>query len=241
MIEMATLANIDLFGIISDIKIFLYAGFQTLPLTMAGTLLILSLFTGNFAIIFFLIGYLIFVPAITTGINILANMVNMAGPVDEICNTILSYPSFDTSPTGQTENVLFTHWMGMTVFLFSYLIANAVKLYKLPPPKVTNPSQAMKNSINQKTTLRKSQMIICMIMISLVALLFIMIRVNSGCDRWGTAVAAIVFGLFGWGWFELLSVKNNARLSDIFGIANRLLPPDALADQPMGCFPQENK
>ena len=98
----------------------------------------------------------------------------------------------------------------------------------------------MKNSISQKTSLRKSQMIVCMLMISLIALLFIMLRVKSGCDGYGgTLVAIIVFGLFGWGWFELLSVKNDARLSDIFGIANRLLSPDALLNQPMGCYPQE--
>ena len=237
---MASLANVDLFGIISDLKTFLYAGFQTLPLTLAGTFLLISLFTGNFAMIFFLIGYLIIVPAITTGINILAGFAGLAGPVDEICNSILSYPTFDTGSTPRTQDVLFTHWMGMAIFFFSYLITNAVKLYKMPPPKVTNPSEQMKNSIRQKTSLRKSQMIVCMLMISLIALLFIMLRVQSGCDGFGgTSVAIIVFGLFGWGWFELLSVKNDARLSDIFGIANRLLSPDALVNQPMGCYPQE--
>ena len=55
--------------IISDIRVFLYGGIATLPLTIAGTLSILGLFTANYAILFFLLGFLILTPLSASIIN----------------------------------------------------------------------------------------------------------------------------------------------------------------------------
>ena len=46
-------------GIISDLHVFLYGGFRSLPLVMGGTMLILGLFTANYAILFLLLGFLL--------------------------------------------------------------------------------------------------------------------------------------------------------------------------------------
>jgi hypothetical protein len=46
-------------GVISDIRTFLYGGFATLPLTIAGTLLVLGLMTANYAMLFLLVGLII--------------------------------------------------------------------------------------------------------------------------------------------------------------------------------------
>jgi hypothetical protein len=59
-------------GIISDIRVFLYGGVLTLPLTIAGTLSILGLFTANYAVLFFLVGFLILTP-------LAASILNFAG------------------------------------------------------------------------------------------------------------------------------------------------------------------
>jgi hypothetical protein len=41
----------------------------------------------------------------------------------------------------------------------------------------------------------------------------------------------------GVGWYHLLSLVGEDRLSDLFGIANRLLPPGAFQTGPMACLP----
>ena len=56
-------------GIISDLHVFLYGGLRSLPFTLGGTMLILGLFTSNYAILFFLIGFLIAAPLATWVVN----------------------------------------------------------------------------------------------------------------------------------------------------------------------------
>ena len=55
--------------IISDIRVFMYGGVLTLPLTIAGTLSILGLFTANYAILFCLVGFLILTPITSSILN----------------------------------------------------------------------------------------------------------------------------------------------------------------------------
>jgi hypothetical protein len=51
------------------------------------------------------------------------------------------------------------------------------------------------------------------------------------------ALSIIIFGLLGVSWYKLLSMTGQDRLSDLFGIANRLLPPTAVANGPIACIP----
>ena len=46
------------------------------------------------------------------------------------------------------------------------------------------------------------------------------------------------FGAMGYFWYKLLSLVGEDRLSDLFGIANRLMPPGAYGSGPMVCLPQ---
>ena len=56
-------------SIVSDIRVFLYGGIVTLPLTIAGTMMILGLFTANYAILFFLLGFLVLTPFAAAVLN----------------------------------------------------------------------------------------------------------------------------------------------------------------------------
>ena len=47
---------------IRDIRFFMYGGMNSLPLTIGGTMLILGLFTANYAMLFYLLGFLIITP-----------------------------------------------------------------------------------------------------------------------------------------------------------------------------------
>ena len=48
--------------VLNNIKGFLYGGLAHLPLSIGATMLILGLFTGNYAMLFFLVGFLIIAP-----------------------------------------------------------------------------------------------------------------------------------------------------------------------------------
>jgi len=41
----------------------------------------------------------------------------------------------------------------------------------------------------------------------------------------------------GYYWYSMLSGIGQDRLSDLFGIANRLLPPSAITNGPVACIP----
>jgi uncharacterized membrane protein len=56
----------NLKDIIYDIKYFILGGFSTLPLCIAAISIILGLFTANYALLFFLAGFLILAPLSAT-------------------------------------------------------------------------------------------------------------------------------------------------------------------------------
>jgi len=54
---------------IADLHVFLYGGLRSLPFALGGTLLMIGLFTSNYAILFFLIGLLIIAPLGAWAVN----------------------------------------------------------------------------------------------------------------------------------------------------------------------------
>jgi hypothetical protein len=48
----------------------------------------------------------------------------------------------------------------------------------------------------------------------------------------------ILLLLAGGGWYRALASQTEGRLSDVFGIANRILKPMAMQDEPLACLPQ---
>jgi hypothetical protein len=66
-------------------------------------------------------------------------------------------------------------------------------------------------------------------------------RFYSGCENmFGLLLTAGVFGYVGYNWYKLLASVGQDRLSDLFGIANRLLPPSAIQNKPIACLPIPN-
>jgi hypothetical protein len=50
-------------------------------------------------------------------------------------------------------------------------------------------------------------------------------------------ITTVTFVFLGNGWYKALSKVGEDRLSDLFGIANRLLPPSAINNAPIACIP----
>ena len=122
-------------------------------------------------------------------------------------------------------------WTSMIIFFFAYLITNGVALYR----RDSGDSHSDPNKVGK----RKAQALTSVILTAILGLVFLGMRYRlSGCDTLlGLGVAAMVFGYFGYAWYLTLSSVGEDRLSDLFGIANRLLDPNSTADQPVGCVP----
>jgi H+/gluconate symporter-like permease len=228
-------------NIISDIKYFLYGGINTLPLSIAGTMLLIGLFTSNYAMLFFLVGFLLVIPFMTWGLNTV--MATVSGtlfkiPVKDICS--VSKPFENQS--GDAETVVISEWFAMTLFFFGYMLQNAIKLMNKPLDEGEDTKDKADNAA--KVSMRKTQSLVSLFAIILVTIFVVYYRLKTGCEQYTTPLT-IVIGILvtsaafgsGMGWYHLLSVVGQDRLSDLFGIANRLLPPAALKNGPVACLP----
>lgn len=234
-------------NIISDIRIFLYGGIQKLPLTIAGTILILGLFTANYAMLFFLLGFLILAPTVAKGLNIFLELLipKLGFPnafrvkTSDVCKVITPFTTLNNPVGSQEENVIFSPWLGMSLFFIGYLFTNGVELYKREPVDNTlNVNTTIKSDIEKGKTTRKSQAMIAIISTILFGMVIIGFRLYSECEnKMSILLTTIVFTYLGHLWYLALSSVGEDRLSDLFGIANRLLPPAAIENKPIACIP----
>jgi hypothetical protein len=83
-----------------------------------------------------------------------------------------------------------------------------------------------------------TMMIFNMGMIILFAAAMMIMRIMSRCESIGTTVFTFAsFFYAGRGVYELLASMMDQRIADFFGVANRLLPPSAIANGPIACVP----
>lgn len=232
--------------VISDIRVFLYGGVTTLPLTIAGTLSILGLFTANYAILFFLVGFLILTPLAASVLNFALGAIFIGSSFNpfkakttDICKLVIPYTTLKNPVGISDENVVSSSWVAMISFFTGYVFTNALKLYNRETDastiKVTSTSGS---DINTMIMNRKSQAILSLASIAIFALIVLGFRYYTGCESIvGMILTTVLFTFGGYGWYQLLSLTGQDRLSDIFGIANRLLPPSAIENGPIACLP----
>jgi hypothetical protein len=228
--------------IISDIRVFLYGGVQTLPLTIAGTLSILGLFTANYAILFFLLGYLVLTPLASTILNYIGTSIGdklFKAKSSDICKLVIPYSTLK-SPVGTEDvNVVSSSWVAMISFFVGYIFTNALQLFnrEAVDTNITVTTDSA-SDLNTMVTNRKSQAVIAMASTIIFALIVLGFRFYSGCESTlGMIITIITFIFIGNGWYQALSKVGQDRLSDLFGIANRLLPPSAINNAPVACVP----
>lgn len=238
----------NIFTIASDIKYFIASGFQTLPFTMAGTMIILGLFTSNYAMLFFLIGYLTMVPAGAFVINLLFSFVPghdqtwLFPKASANCNALTSHAALEPTPSKIPEmDCVITYWMAMFAFFVGYVFTNAWSIYNKPVVYPEKADDAVKKAVESKTMFRQSQTLVGMIAILVITLIFIIIRLAvTGCDSIvGVLLSGIFAGLGHW-WYKQLSAVGEDRLSDLFGIANRLMTSSSLTNAPYACIAEGN-
>jgi hypothetical protein len=229
--------------IVSDIRVFLYGGILTLPLTIAGTLSILGLFTANYAILFFLVGFLILTPLAASILNFVGGALAPGGlfkaKTGDVCRLVIPYSTM-SSPSGVEEgNVVSSSYVSMIAFFIGYIFTNALQLYQRQAEETTITVQTSSASdVNTKVANRKAQAMVAMISILVFAVIVLGFRFYTGCESTtGLIVSSFIFVFMGHGWYQALSKIGQDRLSDLFGIANRLLPPSAINNAPIACIP----
>ena len=234
---------------IRDIRFFMYGGMNSLPLTIGGTMLILGLFTANYAMLFFLLGFLIITPVTLWLYNILLDKTVKSlliliirllsfGQLDteyitsilkttvksDVCKINIPYKTELNSSESEPES---STWVAMITFFIGYILKNAIELYSRESSDV---------DVNSKVNNRKFQAIVSICSIIIFAMVVLGYRLYSGCEsKLEIIVSSLIFIPLGFGWYKALSSVGQDRLSDIFGIANRLLSPTA--DEPVACIP----
>jgi hypothetical protein len=252
---------------IADLHVFLYGGLRNLPFALGGTLLLLGLFTSNYAIIFFLIGLLIVAPLGAWAVNhIIPLTVNclqfiaylvlylfkgkdaeaykptnfldfpyFKTKIADVCKLIIPFTSsLDEEP----ETVISSPWMAMTSFFIGYVICNSLQLYNNDVTGSATLNVPDAPDTQMKINKRKSQAMFALVSIAIFALIVLGFRWSTGCEKGvGILLTGAGFGAAGYYWYQLLSEVGQGRLSDIFGIANRLLVPSAIKNGPIACVP----
>lgn len=226
-------------NIISDIRVFLNGGMTSLPLALAGTMLLIGLFTAHYAMLFFLVGFLIVVPFTSWGINSLASVLseetlkkyNLKSKRSDICRVIIPFETLktNTQTTNNEEVVVFSEWLSMISFFIGYILHNSWTMYERSP---------IDGAEQDKVSTRKTQALLSLISIVVFACVVMYYRYYTGCEGWSILATVPIFGAIGWGWYQMLSgVAQPDQLSDLFGIANRILPAAATKNGPMACIP----
>lgn len=240
---------LSLFNIVSDTREFITAGVRAFPMAFAATALFVGLFTANYAMLFFLIGLLMLTPVA----NILLNAIFCWIPVSwlgnsaAICNVVIKDGDFTKTYSADfagsymariAHRKVISDWWALTAFIIGYLMTNAISLYQLPVQYPANATADVQKQTDEKAMLRKSRAVTAMVVIAIAALTLLAFRFMSSCDGiFGLVVGGGLIGGLSYGWFLALSKIGQDRLSDLFGVANRLLSPFALVNEPVACLP----
>jgi hypothetical protein len=131
--------------------------------------------------------------------------------------------------------------MSMVSFFLGYMVNNASQLFSRKSPDESLLVTSDGATINKKILNRQSQALMSLISIVAFTVIVVYFRYSTGCDSFLGIISTLALsGTAGFGWYYTLSLIGQDRLSDLFGIANRLLPPSAIQDQPVACIPVVN-
>lgn len=214
-------------GIVTTIKGLLYGGFVSLPLVIIGIVLFLATTLGNIGLIMLALGHIFLVPFITFFANLLHEYFFKDSPYFKVPSTDLCQLIPSIAPTTAQTFVGPSYWMAHVVFFFTFLITNASTLYAKEAPANADPN---------KVENRKAQTMTAIILSVVTFVLLVALRyLFMGCETpLGIFFAFLLLIPVGYGWYEL-AIVCGARDADIFGILQKILPPEFKDETPMTC------
>jgi hypothetical protein len=224
--------------VLSDVRVFLYSGIQHLPLSLAGTFLLLGMFTANYAMLFFLVGFLLATPLAHLLLDLLLKLVlpdSFQTKTGDVCQIVVPF----ASSSSDSYHVM-SQWTAMVSFFVGYMIRNGVKLLTREPEPTGSieVTEDQVKEMDRKASYRRTQALVALLSLVLLAVILFIMRFRTGCEGYvGFPLALVGFGTAGYFWYDALSAIGQDRLSDLFGVANRLLAPGAIANGPVVCLP----
>jgi hypothetical protein len=245
----------SLITILNDLKVFFYGGMSSLPIVIAGTMLLIGLFTTNYALLFFLVGYLIIVPSSVMLINYVYYAISGdEGIVSDICGVIKEQSNLSSS---STSTGYISAWLPMITFFIGYLITNAISLYtyraQAPDTSNANVSDKAKieNDHNKMISARKSHTFVTLMTALIFLVIILVYRRYTQCESHIHliiyALIILAYGGIGVGWYYLINnvcsqwmttnTIHRERYSDLLGIANRILSASETDNDPLVCVP----
>jgi len=222
-------------------------GMAHFPLSIGATMLVIGLFTGNYAMLFFLIGFLIIAPFAAFLLNLLITIIpddwyGNKNPFKtnsaDICRVAMPFLTLNSAKSEPEIHVI-SEWLAMALFFFGYIIYNASSLFT----KVSG-----EQSDNSKVLKRRIQTMTSLVSIALLMLFVLYYRMGTQCEYTSNGqlwpiilviIVGILFTFLGYRWYGALSNINESCFSDLFGIANRLIEPDVATNdtRPVACIP----
>jgi len=199
--------------------------FMSLPLILICIVGFLAAGLGNLGLFILFVGQAVLLPLTVFGIHSTSSMVKP--------NPLFTVPSSRVgqlvpgAPGSARQNVGPSYWMAHVLFFMGYLLANAVSIFTFEPTDKKIDPKLLSN--------RKSKAMMLIIFTVCITLIITGLRYKTGTETpAGIAVAYVVGGLLGYGWYQFAAVCG-ARSADVFGIAQQIIPSSAKDDKPMTC------
>lgn len=226
----------DILAIIYRIKEFIVTGVFNFPLIIAMTSLVLVCATSN-------MGYTVLLGCIAIIVPFIVWLMNLFAPyLQSAINWIIGRFSdasidFSSAATGvcniarQSDAipaVFPSYWLASVLFILSFTFYNGLALYNY---------DSGSNADTDKVTTRKTHAMIGMLASAILALVFMVWRIMSGCEHWFGIIMALSFIGIGIGLFEAFNGCGLVRLVDLYGVGSRILPASATAKPTQVCFP----
>jgi len=124
----------------------------------------------------------------------------------------------------ESNELIISKWIILLIFLYTYIMMNAIAIYNLPIKSEKENEQLIQN--------RQAYMISCMIAVTLIVLVLLIMRRNIGNEKWWMWLYSLGIGGFaGWGIWNLVTQGgNDLRWGDLFQIRLNLAPPFTATD-----------
>jgi hypothetical protein len=214
-------------SIVQTVKGILYGGFVSLPMVLIGIVVFLATTLGNLGLIMLTLGHVFLVPFIVFFANLLHEYFFKDSPYFKVPSSDIGQLVPSAVLTTSQTFVGPSYWMAHVTFFFTFLLTNAAKLYSKESPANADPN---------KVENRKAQTLTAMVLTVVTFVLVAGVRYFfTGTETAvGILFALLLIAPVGYGWYELATVCG-ARDADIFGILQKILPPEFKDEPPMTC------
>jgi len=221
-------------GILYSVRNTIIQAFMSFPYIMIWFIGFLAMGLGNLGLFILFIGHAIILPLIVLLVHGLIAW--KMPPVDDTTRFFIHsqvegkskayvVPSHITSD--RFINVSPSYWMAHTLFLFGYILGNAISILSMPSdPKID--AILISNRKSRATTVLTVTLFFVVLMTIL--------RYQTHAEKpYGIAIAFGVGGLGGFLWY-LFAQTCGIRAADVFGIAQQVVIPSKAKDEkPMTC------